>query len=377
MSADVVGFLSQSVDTAGYAEVLAPESVVFPAAGGPHPDYQTEWWYYTGNLTATTGAERFGYQLTFFRRALAPPAAQDSARRSAWATNQVYLAHFATTDVAAERHTSAERFARGAAGLAGAVADPFRVWLEGWAAEAASAVSPRLDQAGLADALTPVHLVAADGATAIDLTLTPVKAPVLHGDAGYSRKGDARGSASMYYSLTRLRTTGRITTTSGGTPVDGWSWMDHEWSTSALSSRQVGWDWFALQLDDGTELMLFQLREGGGAISPTSGGTLIETGGTRLTVKDFAIQPTGRSWVSPRTGARYPSAWRVVVPRAELTLEVTPLVADQELDVGFKYWEGAVAVTGRRHGDAVGGVGYVELTGYAPSGAGGLLPGLP
>ncbi len=368
VTADVVGFLSAPGD-ARFARATGPRPIAFPADEGAHEAYQTEWWYYTGNLAGADG-RRFGFQLTFFRRALAP-AEDIRERESDWATGQLYLAHFALTDAAAGRFHSFERLARGAAGLAGAAADPYRVWLEDW-----EVASPRMagpEARGGWD--RPQRLRAADGPVAIDLRLEPAKPPVLHGRRGYSPKGSEPGNASYYYSYSRLQATGSITTADGRHAVEGLAWMDHEWSTSALSEEQVGWDWFSLQLEDGRELMAFQLREADGGVSPISSGSLIEPdgGSTSLEAQDFDIAVTDR-WTSPRTGADYPAGWRLTVPAADLELDIEPLLADQELDISLRYWEGAVRVSGRSAGRPVAGRGYVELTGYASPGAG--LPGL-
>jgi len=361
VSADVMAMMSGGDDDAGFARVTAPEPLAFPAAEGPHPAYRTEWWYYTGNLRATeprASGRRFGFQLTFFRSALAP-SADVGARDSAWGTNQAYLAHFALTDVGAGAFHSAERLARGAAGLAGATADPFRAWLETWSASRDGGP------------VAPVRLVAADGPVAIDLSLRPAKPPVGHGDAGYSVKGPEPGNASMYFSYSRLAAAGTVATADGTFAVEGGAWHDHEWSTSALSEGQVGWDWLSLQLDDGRDLMVFRIREADGGIAPTSSGTLIAVDGTarHLAVDDFTLEPRGR-WTSPRTGGAYPASWRVAVPGGGLELEVVPLLADQELSTAFRYWEGAVEVKGAADGEPIAGEGYLEMTGYAPTGEG-------
>jgi predicted secreted hydrolase len=359
-SANVVDFLSDASGQAGFARVTAPRPIVFPADAGPHPAYQTEWWYYTGNLADAAG-RRYGFQLTFFRRALVPVA---PPRPSAWAASQVYLAHFTVTDVPARAFHSAERLARGAAGLAGAQADPFRVWVETWSATALGAVAGR------------VRLQAADGPVAIDLALDPTKPPALHGDRGFSRKGPQPGNASFYYSYPRLGATGVLSTATGTRPVTGTAWMDHEWSTSALATDQVGWDWFSLQLDDGRELMLFQIRQRDGGIAAESGGSLIGADG-RVTPLAHAASTlvVTNHWTSPRTGGVYPAGWRVRVPGSALDLTVTPLTPDQELSTGLRYWEGAVGIAGTADGRPVTGHGYVELTGYA-AGPGAGIPGV-
>jgi predicted secreted hydrolase len=336
----------------GYARVEEPQPLVFPRDYGPHPDHQTEWWYYTGNLKTDDG-RHVGYQLTFFRRALAPPAGRQ-VRGSEWATNQVYMAHFALTDVAGKSYQAFERFSRGAAGLAGAEAAPFRVWLEDWSVEQ---VEPGV-----------VRMQAAQQGVALELRLADAKGPILHGDGGYSQKGPEPGNASSYYSLTRLITEGTIQVGGEVHPVRGLSWMDHEFSTSALAADQVGWDWFALQFDDGSELMVFQIRKADGSIDPFSSGTFIAPDGSTVSLERAGYQiGVEDTWRSGRTGATYPARWTIEVPSVDLTLRIAPYLADQELEVSYAYWEGAVEVYGDREGRALRGDGYVEMTGYAGS----------
>ena len=338
----------------GFERALAPRAFSFPDDHGPHPRFRSEWWYYTGNLADATG-RRFGYQLTFFRIAL---AAAPAPRASAWATDTAWMAHFALTDVANGKFLAASRLGRGALGLAGATAQPFRVWLEDWSAR------------GMVPdgAHPPMHLAASDGDVAIDLTVTTRKPPVLQGERGLSRKGRGEGNASYYYSLTRLATAGHVRIGDARIAVSGTSWMDREWSTSAMEPDQVGWDWFAIALDDGRELMVYRLRRADGSIDPFSAGTHVRQDGNtiRLTPADVTVAVLER-WTSPRGGVRYPSRWRLTLPGHEITLDVAPRVADQEWIDPVRYWEGAVDVRGTAASRALTGQGYVELVGYAPS----------
>jgi predicted secreted hydrolase len=335
-----------------FERVDGPEPLEFPADDGPHPETLTEWWYYTGNLVTPDG-RRFGFQLTFFRRAAAPPGLAIE-RDSAWATDQIYLAHFALTDVDGNGFHAFERFSRGAAGLAGAQGDPYRVWLEDWTIES--------------DGEGSYRLAAAQDEIRIELALEDLKGRTLHGDSGYSRKGPEPGNASIYISQARLRADGAVTLAGERYEVSGLAWLDHEYSTSALGPEEVGWDWFSIQLDDGSELMLFQLRRSDGGVSPYSSGTLIEPDGSavHLSLEEFSIT-VNRLWTSPHSGAEYPAGWTIEIPSLDIQLEVEPYVADQELSVSFVYWEGASSAGGTRAGAPVSGSGYVELTGYAHS----------
>ena len=348
-------------DTTGYARAVDVRPFDFPRDHGPHPDYRSEWWYATGNLDGPAG-ERFGYELTVFRIALTPPpdsARADTSAASAneWASRQLYMAHFGVTDAAGRKHRAFERFSRGAAGLAGATSAPFRVWLENWSFEEAAGGMPEM------------RVVAAQDGYALDLALRPEKPFVAQGDRGLSQKGPGAGNASHYYSLTRLATEGTVTTPRGTFSARGTSWFDREWSTSALAADQIGWDWFALHLSDGRDLMLYQLRQTDGNASPFSSGVLVAKDGTatRLPVTAYRLIPA-RRWTSPHSRIAYPVAWRIEVPGKGLSLNVTPVLDDQELNVSVRYWEGAVDVSGA---GGVTGRGYLEMTGYGDDGGGG------
>lgn len=334
-----------------FARAQGPRAFEFPVDDGPHPDFQTEWWYYTGNLADSSG-RLFGYQLTFFRRALLP-LTEVIERSSPWAANQVFMAHLALTDVRGGDFRYYERFERGSAGLAGASGRPvFEVWLQDWSVK----------QVGD----STYHLRSTQGEDSVDLILHDRQGRVLQGQAGFSPKGPERGNASYYISQPRLETSGSIIIEGKQFTVSGWSWMDHEFSTSALAEEQVGWDWFALHLSDGSELMVYTIRRQDGSLDPYSSGTYITPDGAvqTLTFGDFEIE-VNRTWRSPNSGGVYPGSWTVRVPAANLELFINPLVADQELDLSFTYWEGSVEVAGTHEGSELTGHGYVELTGYA------------
>jgi predicted secreted hydrolase len=336
----------------GFSLATEPNSIVFPDDLGPHDDYQTEWWYYTGNLDGPDGRP-FGFQFTIFRRALLPPAATADGS-SDWRSDQVYLAHFTISDMANDAFYPAERFSRGAAGLAGAQASPYRVWLEDWSVEE---IAPG-----------QVRLRAQTGEVALDLTLTETLPPVLHGDGGLSAKGPEPGNASYYYSLVQQRAKGTVTVPGETVPVTGLAWKDHEWSTRALSEGAIGWDWVSLQLDNGGALMLFEIRREDGTLEPASAGSYITPDGQvqHLDLGDWTLEVTDE-WTSPTSGATYPAGWRISVPSAGLELEGRPQMAAQELNVSSVYWEGAVSFEGTLAGEPVAAEGYIEMTGYAGS----------
>ena len=346
-TSQLADLLGSNADPA-FARAIEPRAFVFPEDHGPHPEFRNDWWYVTGNLDNEDG-ERFVFELTIVRFALTPGM---SPSTSAWRTNQVYIAHLAVTDADNERFYVAQRYSRGAVGLAGAQASPFRVWIDDW------------EMAEHAQADT-WHLVANDEDFGIDLELRALKPPVLNGIDGLSQKSADPSNASYYYSITRLQTEGRLRIGENDYTVSGLSWLDREWSTSALADDQVGWDWFALQLDDGSELMIYGLRLQDGTRDPASAGTFVDANGVtaHLAYDDVEIRVL-EEWSSPEGGS-YPSRWLLQVPRFGLKLNVSPVINDQELFTTVRYWEGAVDVTGEHDRRPVEGRGYVELTGYA------------
>lgn len=334
----------------GGFETASPGRVLhFPRDHGKHPSFQTEWWYFTGNLDSQHG--KWGFQLTFFRRAMVkdPPK-----RKSAWTVRDLYPAHFALADITKGTFYHAELLAREGPGLAQAESQGLGVHVRDWSVRRQG---------------NEIRIKARQDGYALDLRLKPLKPVVLHGDSGYSRKGDSESQASYYYSYTRLEAVGTITYAGTSHQVKGLAWMDHEFGSSILLDDQAGWDWFSLQLDDGSDLMVFHLRKRDGSVERPFGtfvpatGQAVDLGGRRI-----AITSTG-TWTSPRTKAVYPSGWNVEIPSQNIKLEVRPLLEDQEFfaqrSTGIVYWEGAVTVKGLRKGRAVRGRGYVELTGYA------------
>ncbi len=363
----------------GYAQASSPRPFRFPEDHGAHPAFRSEWWYLTFALQAVAssptrpppeplprpkpanppdapefrwretparpsgraGSDEFGVQFTLFRRALFPGG--DPA--DPWRNGQAYLAHFALTDLAAGTHRHAERMARGHPQLAGVeVADgQAAAWLEDW----------RLVMAPGGWSLR----AAADG-IAVDLAMRPEKGFVPQGEGGLSAKGP--GSASHYYSAPRLRTDGHVEVDGERHPVTGWGWLDREWSTSALSPAQVGWDWFALMLDSGEDVMAFRLRRRDGARDPYDHGAWIDPDGAArfLSASDFKLSPIGH-W-RDEEGRKWPIRWRLAV--GERRFEIAAALDDQRMDTLLTYWEGLVRVTDAQGRDV--GRGYMELTGY-------------
>ena len=335
----------------GFLSADGSRSLIFPEDFGAHEDFRTEWWYYTGNLQ-TAEERHFGFELTIFRVGLLPQAVElpDDSR---WYGHSVYFAHFAVSDIANEKFYAFERYSRPGPGLAGAQADPYRVWLEDWNI---SELTPGV-----------YHVWAAQEDVTLDLTLTDEMGVVLHGENGHSRKGEDVNNASYYYSQPRLIAQGSVKVAGLAYSVSGLVWKDHEFSTSVLDKNQIGWDWFSLQFEDGPALMLFQLREHGGGLSASSSGTFMDTHGTPELIQKngFSISVLDQ-WRSPHTQGMYPAAWQIELTDPHCLLEVRPWMADQEIHFpAVTYWEGAVRFEGTCNGALARGNGYVELTGYA------------
>lgn len=344
-----------------FKRVLPGRVFSFPQDHFSHPEFRTEWWYYSGHLYSQE-KKSFGYQLTFFRTGLNRGTKH---QKSNWSIQDLYFAHLAVTDESRAKFEYLEKISRGSLGEAGAYPykkgeKTFRIWIEGWSIE------------GKGPGMQNHVLKAGDKTFGIELMLIPGKNPAIHGQNGISQKAEGEGYASHYYSIPRLKTEGKIFLQNKEISVQGISWMDHEFGSSQLREYQVGWDWFSIQLDNRTELMFYQIRHKDGEIDPYSSGTIIFPDGTyqHLPKKEFQIEALDH-WKSSKSGAIYPSKWRITVPARQIKLTLSPTVKDQELitkeSTRVTYWEGSVKVDGKYQREPIKGVGYVELTGYAES----------
>lgn len=318
----------------------------FPRDHGSHPDYRTEWWYYTGHLRTESG-KRYGFEVTFFRAGITA----DAPKATNWDLQHVMPAHFAITDVAAKDFRYYEKLNRASPFTAASAEGRLDVFNEGWSARTNPDGSWRL--------------IAREKDDAIDLTLRTRKPPAVHGENGVSVKAPVAGFASHYYSMTRLEATGTV----NGQRATGQAWMDHEFGSSALRENQQGWDWFSIQLDNDAELMLYVIRRNDGSPDVTSSGSLITSEGEVIHLRREQMRITNLArWKSPKSGATYPVRWRVEVPPFNIALDVRPVMDAQELitegSTRVTYWEGACDVTGTFGGNAVRGDAYVEMTGY-------------
>ncbi len=343
-------FSSAAPAAQNYRVALPGYHYSFPRDHFNHPDFETEWWYYTGNLQSVDG-HRFGFELTFFRQAVS----RDLSNLSAWDVQDIYLAHLALSDLTDGHFYHVERTNRSGPGVAGVDETAQRIWNANWniqwkgSDQELQAISDNFD---------------------LRFSMRSEKPPVIHGENGVSQKAEGAGRASHYISLTRLDTKGTITLNAKTISVSGLAWMDHEFFTHQLAPDQAGWDWLSLQLEDRSELMLFHIRRKDGSIDPFSAGTYIDPQGNsaHLRESDFILQPTGETWESRASGARYPVQWKISVPRLGIELEAKTPLPSQELASGSRftptYWEGAIVLHGKRSGSPIGGSGYLEMTGY-------------
>ncbi len=330
-----------------YSPALPGYRYEFPRDHFNHPEYQTEWWYYTGNLRSRNG-HRFGFELTFFRQGVSRTLSP-----SPWYVHDLYMAHLALSDVSGGRYYEAERLNRAGPGIAGIDAAAGAIWNGNW--------QTRISE--------NAHSLRGTGENfSFELNVVPQKRPVIQGIDGVSQKAEGAGHASHYISFTRMKTVGTVEL--NGTPyeVDGDTWMDHEFFSDSVSGDEVGWDWLSIQLNDNTELMLYRLRHKDGSVDPYSSGTYVDSQGKtlHLTLRDFSMTPAGATQKSPQTGATYPVAWSVTVPELKLQIDISTPLKNQEFVSRFgpSYWEGAIDVTGRHEDKPVHGDGYLEMTGY-------------
>ena len=348
---NVSEIMSEKADS-GFSHAFSPIKFHFPRDFASHPNFKNEWWYFTGNVKTETGRS-FGFQFTIFRNSL---SADPLKRKSHWATNQFYMGHFALTDIEGNKFYAFERFNRGAQGLAGAQVSPLRVWLDDWMVE------------GVKDsncAKVPIFFLKANEKNKkINIKLKSAKPIVVHGNHGLSQKGAKPGNASYYYSLTRLKAAGQISLNGKKFDVSGFAWLEREWSTSAWDEDQVGWDWFSLQLEDGREIMYYQIRNRNGEADIFSKGTFIEKDGSYRTINKNEIELTVLDhWENPQ-GIKYPSKWRMKLLNKNIDLKISPNLKNQELPLSIKYWEGSVSFEGFSKDKKIKGLGYLEMTGY-------------
>lgn len=338
-----------------WRQAKGPWQWSFPRDHGAHPEYRTEWWYFTGNLKDKDGRQ-YGYQLTFFRQGVALTASRPDIP---WSIRDVYLAHFAIVDGTSGKFWHYDQASRNGPGLAGARTGAMDVWTLNWSAKMTGNI---------------IHLKAYKNDMALELELSPRKPKTFHGNNGLSPKGPSPGQASYYYSFTDLETKGTIRTelSKNTLAVTGTSWFDQEFGSNVLSPDQVGWDWFGIHLSDGRDLMLFQLRKKDGSIESSSSATIIEQDGTSRHLRESEINVNVMAqWKSPKSSGVYPAKWQIRIPSANIDITLSPIVANQELvteaSTGVTYWEGAVTGTGTSRGAMVNVEGYAELTGYAGS----------
>ncbi len=346
----VMVFFCVTVQGQQYAPALPGYQYEFPRDHFSHPDYQTEWWYYTGNLRAKDG-HRFGFELTFFRQGVSR-----AVTSAAWNVHDLYMAHLALSDVSGSRYYATEQLNRAGPGIAGVDAASGTVWNGNW-------------QTILSDKAH--HLRGVGENFSFDLIAAPQKQAVIHGTDGVSQKAEGAGHASHYISFTRMKSAGTVELNGTRYEVDGDTWMDHEFFSDSMNGDEVGWDWLSVQLDDNSELMLYRLRHEDGSVDPYSSGTYVDAQGRtqHLKLRDFSMTQAGVTYRSERTGATYPIAWTVAVPGLGLQIDVSTPLKNQGFVSRFgpSYWGGAIDVTGHRQDKVVRGTGYLEMTGYSPS----------
>ncbi len=318
-----------------YQPVVPGKKWVFPQDHLGHPEFKAEWWYLTANLESESG-EMFGVQWTLFR------FATGREHGTGWKSPQMYMAHTVVTSKDKVWH--AERFARGGIGQAGVTANPYRAWLDNWSWRS------------YGDSPFPGTLEFSDGEMAADLDISNLGKLIFQGDNGYSKKHPTEDIASYYYSAPFLALSGTLELDGKTHKVKGDGWYDREWSSEGLSEKQQGWDWFSIHLDDGSALMVYQIREDSaksyyfGSLSWPDGKTIV------LQPEDIRLTPMS---FAKYQGKQFPLEWRIEVPTQQIQLEVDVVRKEQWLPFIFSYWEGPIRVNGSHSGQ-----GFMELTGY-------------
>jgi predicted secreted hydrolase len=338
-------------DIIGFAKADSSREFVFPRDHGAHNDFKLEWWYFTGNLRTTNGRQ-FGYQFTIFRNALSNSKPEI---KSDFATNQLYFAHLGLTDIKSNKHYSFEKFARGAAGLTKAEYNPLEISIEDWSLKGEylnnNYTAPKME------------IKAKEDNISLELILEPVKNIVQHGEKGLSKKSNIQGNASYYYSLTRIKTDGTISIDGNDYLASGYSWMDREWSTSALAKNQKGWDWFSIQMSDNSELMFFRLRDTNSK-TDFAKGTYVFADGRSESIESNEVEFRAIKTEKVESGINYPQKWNIKIPKYSLDIIAETQILDQEMKLSVKYYEGSIKVSGTNQNKMIDGLGYVELTGY-------------
>ncbi|MBA3994133.1 MAG: carotenoid 1,2-hydratase [Cyanobacteria bacterium DS2.3.42] len=334
-----------------YKKALPGYKFAFPRDHASHEAFKTEWWYYTGHLKSDDG-KKYGYELTFFRSGVSP---SEKGQPKTKEHSNVYLAHFAVSDISNKKFYFYEKLTRSGLTLGAASSSVLHLYNDGW----------RVDEAG-----DSMMLTADSAKNGIKLLLSSKKPPIIHGKDGVSQKADCVGCASHYYSLTRMDTKGLLFIDGKEKRVAGTSWMDHEFGSNQLTDEQIGWDWYSLQLSDNTELMLYMMRKRDGTIDKNSSGTIIGADGKteHLSLSQFKVRSKSK-WLSPLSKGNYPINWEVEIPEKQIKLQVNADFDSQELvtkrSTDVTYWEGASTITGTKMGKPITGEGYVEMTGYS------------
>lgn len=338
-------------------KALKPRNFSFPQDHGSHPQFKTEWWYVTGQLSSDEGRD-FGFQFTIFRHGIKENPPERPTPESPWQVHNLFILHCGLSDIKNQRFVSHQDISRAGPGLAGARENRMETWLKG-------------SRIALNEKKQIIELTAKTPDYKLTLELQPAYPPILNGNRGLSTKGPEPGQASYYYSWPRLAANGILELSGERLTVNGLSWLDREFATNQLGEKQAGWDWFALHFDNGQALMLYRMRLKDGGQDPSSSGTWIFSDGSsqHLTHQDFKLVP-GKTWKSPKSGADYPINWEVELKKpSPMKFTISPLILNQEMNTAntalANYWEGAVKVEGS---DAekikFSGHGYLEMTGY-------------